>query len=189
MFGYLSHYHRSNDGSLFPADDIKPHEIVPDYDASNTTARVYKSVTELYTSRGFAIDVLHDAGLPQLIESLPTWVPDWNRGSNFPFTTLLYDGTTSAVPRIVLSDAASSLTTRGAIIDIFIVPSMVCNFRSWNSLKYGHDDDPLSPKLPRVRDDEHMRRFIHMTAKLWMHNILGPSYQYPTGEDINTILW
>ncbi|CZR60013.1 uncharacterized protein PAC_09908 [Phialocephala subalpina] len=97
---------------------------------SIASERVYKSVAELYISRGFAIDVLHHAGLPQLIESLPTWVPDWNRWSNFPFTTLLYDGTPSAVPRIVLSDAASSLTTRGAIIDIFIVPSMSWSFET-----------------------------------------------------------
>jgi hypothetical protein len=170
------------------ADDIKPHEMVPNYDVSNTTARVYKSIAELYISRGLVIDVLHHAGLPRLIESLPTWVPDWSRKSNFPFTTSLYDSIPSAVPRIVLSAATPTLTIRGAIIDSFIVPSMICNFRSWDSPQYGRDDDPLTPKLPYIRDDEHMRRFIHMSARLWMRNVLGHSYQYLTGEDINTVL-
>jgi hypothetical protein len=168
-------------------NDVKRGEIVPDYDAFNTTAKVYQRVAELYMSRGFGISILHHAGLPQRIEGLPTWVPDWSRKSYFPFTTSLYSCTPTIVHRIAISQGSSSITVRGAIVDSYSIPGMQCNFRSWDSTDYGRNDDDLLPDLPAIHSDEQMRRMLQMSSEMLMHVLLGPSYH--TGEDIDTVLW
>lgn len=172
---------------LAMANDVKPGEIVPDYDASNTTAKVYKSVAELYISRGFGINLLHHAGLPQRIEGLPTWVPDWSHKSQFPFTTSLYCCTPAVIPRISFSNETSSITIRGAIIDSYSIPGMQCNFRSWDSTDYGRNDDDMLPDLPTIQSDEQMRRMLQMSPEMLMHILLEPLYH--TGEDTDTALW
>ncbi|KAG0647797.1 Heterokaryon incompatibility protein [Hyphodiscus hymeniophilus] len=169
------------------ANDVKAGQIIPDYDSSNTTAQVYQSVAELYHSKGFGMHVLHHAGLPQQVEDLPTWVPDWSYMSRFPFEQSMYDCTPGTVPRMTFSPATTSITIRGAIIDSYSIPGMKSNFRSLGSTDYGCNDDPLLPDLPNISSDESLRRMIQMSAEMLMSILLGPSYH--TGEDTDTVLW
>ncbi|KAL5313099.1 hypothetical protein ACEPPN_019526 [Leptodophora sp. 'Broadleaf-Isolate-01'] len=169
------------------AEDLEDSGIYPCYDNANSAAKVYQKVSELYISRGHTIGILHHSGLPQRIEGLPTWIPDWSFRSRFPFKTSLYNCSGTTIPRTSLDPGTPIITIRVAFLDTFMVPTLKCNFRSIESTGYLIQAGPGLTPPPQTTSDEHMRRQIHLCADLTSNNLLTSPYF--TGEDLDEALW
>lgn len=143
------------------ANDIERLSIEPNYSPTNSAARLYQDIAEKYIQEGFYFQILHQAGMPQRLGGLPSWVPDWSTKSRHPLDTALYCCTknTAPSPRF-LHDGL--LRLRGAFLDGILMLQLKVQFQydeplnlhdSLNGSKpWFLEDDPMLPRLPGVPD-------------------------------------
>ncbi|KAH8895495.1 hypothetical protein GQ53DRAFT_641965 [Thozetella sp. PMI_491] len=172
-------------------------EIEPNYFPSNLAAKLYQDIAAAYIKVGRGIEVLHQAGLPQRLNNLPSWVPDWSTKSRQPLNLSQYRCTRDTIPHLQLLPN-ERLRIRGAFVDAahvllhkldlqrigpMIKPETLTGIRDKMWLL---KNDPMFPQLPFTPDRDRAFGAIVAHAEQMALRLL-PSY--PTGESIRTAIW
>ncbi|KAK3984981.1 heterokaryon incompatibility protein-domain-containing protein [Cladorrhinum sp. PSN332] len=193
------------------APDISSLGILPDYSPTNTAARVFRQVAEIYIQQGQGIQVLYQAGLhyynddktaeeedPTETKTLPSWVPDWGKVARRPLKEQQYCcmGDTTA-PDIQISD--NTLIVRGAVIDEVFASLTRLDFEQHRMLgfegipqrKFYRGDTDTCPEVPKPKAHEGwfaVLECMHMAVYAAVALTLSPWYE-PSGESIIRAVW
>ncbi|KAL2194274.1 hypothetical protein P885DRAFT_43556 [Corynascus similis CBS 632.67] len=179
------------------AGDTKDLGIEPNYSPANSAAKLYRDVAAAYIEAGRGIDVLHHAGLPQRLISLPSWVPDWSTKSRQPLHSSQYRCTRDTISGLQLL-SNGYLRIRGAFVDAANVLLHKLDLQRLGPVTDATvlsglqnkmwilENDPIFPPLPFAADRDRSFGAIVAHAEQ-MALMLLPSY--PTGENICTAVW
>ncbi|EOO00304.1 putative heterokaryon incompatibility protein [Phaeoacremonium minimum UCRPA7] len=179
------------------ADDTECMDVEPNYSSSNLAPKLYQDIATFYVKAGRDIDVLDHAGLPQRLNNLPSWVPDWSTKSRQPLRSSQYRCTRDTVSHLqLLSDGC--LRVRGAFVDAAHVLLHKLDLQRLNlvrdleSLKetrnkmWRLEKDALLPPLPFEPDRERAFGAIVAHAEQMALMLLS---SYPTRESTRSAVW
>ncbi|RYP22770.1 hypothetical protein DL765_001479 [Monosporascus sp. GIB2] len=179
------------------AGDTEGMDIEPNYSPSNQAAKLYQDIAAAYIEVGRGIDVLHHAGLPQRLNNLPSWVPDWSTKSRQPLHSSQYHCTRSTVPHLQLLPNGH-LRIQGAFVDAAHVLLHKLGLQRLGPLTdtaalqeafdkmWLVENDPIAPPLPFAPDRDRVFGAIVAHAELMALVLLS---SYPTRESIRAAVW
>ncbi|OHE93858.1 hypothetical protein CORC01_10879 [Colletotrichum orchidophilum] len=173
-------------GLLALTDDPVAQSIVPDYSLDNTPSKVFTEVATDMVEAGYAVDLLHHAGIDQSIPNLPSWVPDWTMQSRSTLSAQLYNCMPDTAPTvsILASEGAPKLSIRGAILARvnFVGPSWRYYTHDQSAPPFNSFENAPDIEIPPF-NDENSRNFILSFASQAIQDDLQDRYTDEGLED------